>query len=172
MKEEKKKLGVKNKEKKRLNIEDFKKQLKECQKLKNEYLASWQRTRADFLNYKKEEIERVSEMLKYTNIDLILKILSILDNFEIVEKKIPANLKNDENVKGLLQIKAQIKDFLKSQGVEEIKTIGQKFDPNFQEIVEEVEIKDKDSGIVIEEVQKGYLLHGKVLRPAKVKIVK
>ena len=170
--------------KKELNIEDLKKQLKECQKLKDEYLAGWQRARADFLNYKKEELERIGQLIKYADAGLILKILPILDNFEIVEKKIPANLKNDENpegkpsasygasIKGLLQIKTQIRDFLKSQGVEEIKCLGKKFDPNFQEIVEEIELKDKESGIVIEEIQKGYKIHGKVLRPAKVRVTK
>ncbi|MCJ7786959.1 nucleotide exchange factor GrpE [Patescibacteria group bacterium] len=173
---------------KKLNIEELKKQLEECQKKKDEYLAGWQRERADFLNYKKEEIERIGEILKYAGEGLILKILPILDNFEIAEKKILEDLKgeenksssspfagareNDENVKGLLQIKTQFQDFLKNLGVEEIKSVGDKFDPNFQEVIEEVEAKDKESGIIIEEIQKGYKLHGKVLRPAKVKIAK
>jgi len=160
------------KRKKELNIEDFKKQLKECQKQKEEYLAGWQRSRADFLNYQKEKMERIGEILKYGKVELVLKILPILDNFEIVEKKISPSLKNDANIKGLLQIKTQLLDFLKNQGVEEIKTIGQKFDPNFHEVVEEVETKDKKSGVIIEEVQKGYLLYGKVLRPAKVRVSK
>jgi len=112
------------------NIEELKKKLEECEKLKDEYLAGWQRERADFLNYKREELERIGEILKYTNVGLILNILPILDNFEIAEKKIPEDLKNDENVKGILQLKNQILDFLKNQGVEEIKSLGEKFDPN------------------------------------------
>ena len=159
-------------EKKESNIEELKKKLEECEKLKNEYLLGWQRERADLLNYKKEELERVGEILKYANVGLILQILSVLDNLDVVEKKLPENLKKDENVKGILQIKAQILDFLKSQGVEEIKTMGEKFDPNFMEIVETIEAKDKNSGIIVEEIQKGYSLHSKVLRPAKVKIRK
>lgn len=154
------------------SINKLKKELEECQKLKNEYLAGWQRSRADFLNYKKEEIERIGELVKYASAGLILKILPILNNFEIIEKRLPKNFKNDKNIKGLLQIKFQLWDFLKNQGVEEIKCLGQKFDPNFQEVVEEIETKNKESGIVIGEVQKGYLLHGKVLRPAKVKVSK
>jgi len=174
--------ATEGKEKKELNLEELKKKLEECQKLKNEYLADWQRARADLLNYKKEEMKRIGEFIKYGEIGLILKILSILDNFEIAEKKLPENLKKDENVKGILQIKNQVQDFLKSQGIEEIKTIGEKFDPNFMEVVEEVEIKpsfakategkDKESGLIVEEVQKGYKIHQKVLRPAKVKINK
>lgn len=169
-------------EKKELTIEDIKKQLEECQKLKDEYLAGWQRARADLLNYKKTEMERIGEFVKYADVGLILKILPILDNFELAEKKLPEELKENENVKGILQIKAQLQDFLKNQGVEEIKCLGEKFDPNFMEVAEEVEVKDKpasaeasagkESGIVIEEIQKGYKLHGKVLRPARVKVVK
>ncbi len=153
-------------------IEELKKKLEECQKLKDEYLAGWQRARADFLNYKKEEIERFEEILKYAGVELILRILPILDNFEVTEKKLPENLKNDENIKGILQLKNQILDFFKNQGVEEIKTAGEKFDPNFMEAAEMVGMKDKDSGIVIEEIQKGYKINGRLLRPAKVKVIK
>ncbi|MBZ9578652.1 nucleotide exchange factor GrpE [Patescibacteria group bacterium] len=160
------------KRKKELNIEDFKKKLEECRKQKEEYLAGWQRARADFLNYKKKEMESIGELIKYASGGLILKILPILDNFEIVEKKISTNLKNDENIKGLLQIKTQLSGFLKNQGIEEIKCLGEKFDPNLHEVVEGVELKDKESGIVIEEIRKGYKIHGKVLRPTKVKISK
>jgi len=160
------------KEKIKLNIEDLKKELEKCQKLKDEYLTGWQRERADFLNYKKDELKRIEEILKYADTALILKILPILDNFEIAEKKLPEDLKKDENVRGLLQIKTQIKDVLKTQGIEEIESLGKKFDPNFHEVVGEIEAKDKESGVILEEVQKGYLQHGKVIRPAKVKISK
>lgn len=167
-------------EKKETSIEGLKKQLEECQKIKDEYLAGWQRERADFLNYKKEEMERIERILRYANEELILKFLPILDNFDIIEKNLSENLKNNEEVKGILQIKSQILDFLKSQGIEEIKSVGESFDPNLHEVVEEVEIKNNDltdlslkkSGIIIEEVQKGYKINGRLLRSAKVKVVK
>ena len=170
MEEEKKKSDIK--EKKELTIEDIKKQLEECQKLKDEYLAGWQRARADLLNYKKTEMERVGEFVKYADVGLILKILPILDNFELAEKNLPDNLKQNDNVKGLLRIKIQIQDFLKNQGIEEIKCLGEKFDPNYMEVVEEVNTEGEKSGTVIEEPQKGHTIHGRLLRPAKVKIVK
>ena len=151
---------------------DLKKKLEECQKKRDEYLAGWQRARADFLNYKKEEMERIKEILKYGNENLISKILPILDNFEKAEKEMPDDKKNDKLLEGILQIKTQFQDFLKNHGIEEIKTIGEKFDPNFQEVVQEIEKSDCESGTVIEETQKGYLLNGKVIRPAKVKISK
>ena len=170
-----------------MSPEELKKKLEECQKQRDEYLAGWQRSRADFLNYKKEEMERIGEFLKYATEEFILKILPILDNFELAEKKI-----NDENpegkpsasygasVKGILQIKTQLQDFLKSQGLEEIKTVGERFDPNLHEVVGEVEMKDNGStsspqgelGMIVEEIQKGYTINGRVLRPAKIKVTK
>lgn len=152
-------------------------ELEECQKKRDEYLAGWQRARADFLNYKKEEMERIKEILKYGNENLISKILPILDNFEKAEKEMSDDKKNDKLLEGVLQIKTQFQDFLKNQGIEEIKTIGEKFDPNLMEVIEEVEpapakASAGKSGIVIEETQKGYILNGKVIRPAKVKISK
>jgi molecular chaperone GrpE len=152
--------------------EELKQKLEECEKQKAEYLAGWQRARADFLNYKKEEVERIDEFLKYANSEFILKILPILDNFDLVEKNITEDLKNNEYIKGILQIKTQFLDFLKSQGVEPINCLGQKFDPNFHEVMAEVETENKEAGTIVEEVQKGYLINGNLLRPTKVKISK
>jgi molecular chaperone GrpE len=166
--EEKKKPEIEEK----LKIEDLKKKLEECEKLKNEYLAGWQRARADLINYKKEELERVGELIKFSANGLILNILPILDNFEIAEKKLPENLKNNENIKGILQIKNQILNFLKEQGIEEIKSVGERFDPNFHEVVEEVKMEGKEPGTIVEEIQKGYKIDGRLLRPAKVKVTK
>ena len=91
-----------------LEIGELNKKLKECEKIKKEYLAGWQRSRADFLNYKKEELERIRGILEYANEDLILKILSILDNIYLAESKIPNDLENNSWVKGILQIKKRI----------------------------------------------------------------
>ncbi|MCK4520379.1 nucleotide exchange factor GrpE [Candidatus Parcubacteria bacterium] len=152
------------------NIE--KKELEKCEKQKEEYLAGWQRARADFLNYKKEEMERIAGIVFYSQEGMILKILPILDNFDLVEKKLPQELKDDTNVEGMLQIKNHFHDFLKNYGIEVMKVLGEKFDPNFHEAVEQIEAKGKEKGIIVEEIQKGYLIQNKVLRAAKVKVAK
>jgi molecular chaperone GrpE len=153
-------------------IEELKKKLDETEKLKNEYLAGWQRARADLINYKKEEMERIGSFIKIAQEGLILEFLPILDNFDIAEKKIPNDLKENENVKGLLQIKQQILDFLRKKGVEEIKSVGEKFNPAYHEVVGEVDTDQFETGTIVEEVQKGYKINGRVLRPAKVKVAK
>jgi molecular chaperone GrpE len=81
-------------------------------------------------------------------------------------------LKENENVKGLLQIKQQILDFLKKKGIEEIKSVGEKFNPAYHEVVGEVETDQFETGTIVEEVQKGYKIEGRVLRPAKVRVAK
>lgn len=146
-------------------VKDLKKQLEEC-------LENWKRERAAFLNYKREEGERIQGLVKFANQELILKLLPVLDNIYIAEEKLPKDLENNQLVEGILKTKTQILDFLKSQGVKEIKCLGEKFDPNFQEAVGEVKKRDSEPGIVIEEIKKGYTLYGRVVRPAKVKIAK
>ena len=143
------------------------KKLEQCEKQKEEYLAGWQRARADFLNYKKEEMERISGLIVYAHEEILIKLLPILDDFDRAEKEI----KDEASLKGVNQIKNQLQDLLKSYGIEEMKSLGQKFDPNFHEAVEQVEGKG-EFGIIIEETQKGYLIQGRVLRAAKVKVAK
>ncbi len=152
--------------------ENLKEKVKKYKKLKDKYLDNWKRERAAFLNYKKEGSKRIESLTDYVKTSMILKLLPVLDSFDLAEKEIPDELKNDENVKGLLQIKKQIKDFLKNEEVTEMECLNKEFDPNFHDIVESVEKKGAESGTIIEEVKKGYKIKNKLLRPAKVKVVK
>lgn len=156
-----------------------------CLQLKcEEYLSGWKRERADFLNYKKDEMERISELAKYANTEIILKIIPILDNIYLAARQnfSSENLDGQESAcvkrfyEGLDQIIKQFDDFLSKEGIEPIKTLGEKFDPNFMEVVEEIENSGErvsaETGTVIEEVQRGYTMHGKIIRVAKVKVAK
>jgi len=164
-------------------------ELEKCNKKCDEYLNNWKRERADFLNYKKDEMERIGFLGKYVKEDIIFKILPILNNIYLAEKQLPENLKtkaresspqgNDsknspqvEWTRGFLQIQNQITEFLKKEGIEEIKTTGEKFNPETMEAVGEAETEGGDKGTIIEELQKGYKMNDKVIRPAKVKISK
>jgi molecular chaperone GrpE len=167
--EEKNKIAD-NKEEKELSSEELKKKLEECQKLKDDYLAGWQRARADFSNYKKDESERAAGLVKYIQAGLILNILPILDNFELLKKNLPSDLKENQYVKAVFQLRKQVINLLKSQAVQRIKGVGERFDPNFHHVVAQEAAEGKEPGIILEIVQQGYLLQGKVLRPAKVKV--
>ena len=151
---------------------ELEKKLKELEKEKEKYLFGWQKERADFLNYKKDEIQRFEEIIKFSNESLIIKMLPIIESIRLAMKTIPENLKDNEWVKGILMIRDQFNKFLEKEGVEEIKTIGERFNPIFHEAVEMIENKKIEKGKITEEVSKGYLLKGKIIKPAKVKVVK
>jgi molecular chaperone GrpE len=162
-------------------MEEVKKQLEEAKVKCEEYLNGWKRERADFLNYKKDEMERIGQLAKYANEELILKIIPILDNIYLAETHVPEELKNHKWIEGFNQIKNQLCEFLKREGIDAIETVGKTFDPNTMEAVEEVDFaksdfaklaKSGDKNVVVEEVQRGYVMNDKLIRPAKVKISK
>ena len=111
-------------------------------------------------------------MLELEKQELILKILPVLDNFELAEKDFNDKLKKEQDTEGLKQIRKQLQEFLKTHGVEEINVLNKEFDPNTTEAVEEIEKQDAQSGFVLEVIQKGYQINDKILRPARVKISK
>jgi len=154
------------------DLKHIRKELEECQKEANEYLAGWQRTKADLLNYKKEEAKRILNILEYAKEELILKILPILDNFEKAEKEVPEKLKKENYLNGIFQIKSQLEDFLDKEGVEEIKSLGEDFNPKFHEAVQVEKTESNCPEKIIEVIQKGYKMKGKVVRAAKVKVSK
>ncbi|MDD2548284.1 MAG: nucleotide exchange factor GrpE [Candidatus Pacebacteria bacterium] len=150
-------------------IKELEKEIETLIQEKDEYLNSWKRDLANYINYKNKECERTQEVVISLKELMFQKIIQILDNMYIAEKSIEKKLIDNPSIKGLLMIRKQMEDFLKSEGVSEIDE--KKFNPEVHEIVEEVETSQK-SGEVIEIIQKGYKINGKVLRPAKVKINK
>ena len=152
-------------------LKKAKEALKKCEHERGEYLAGWQRAKADYINFQKSQERLVSDIQKFVLEDALVKILNVVDSFEQALKFQPEELKNSEWAKGVLQIKNKLDDFLKSRGVEAIKTLNEKFNPEFHEAIEAI-ISDAEEGMIVEEVQKGYALHGKVIRPARVKISK
>ncbi len=149
----------------------MKRELAEEKKKSEDYLNNWKRVMADFQNYKKRQNELFAELVNSANQELILEILPIYDTFSLAIKHIPEEIKNKDWVKGMTQIKSQMDDFLKNNGLAEIKSIGEKFNPEIHEAVEMIE-SDKPEGEILEEVQKGYKLNGAVIRTAKVKVAR
>lgn len=147
-------------------------QLVECQQKSEEYLIGWQRERADFSNYKKDEQKLRDDIKFYTKSKLVYEFLNIFDNFDLALKHMPPDLAENNWAKGIMHIRQQFEMILKGEGVEEIKSVGEKFDPSFHEALEEIEAEEKESGMILEELQKGYKLDGRVIRPSKVKISK
>ena len=156
-------------------LDELKKKLEELESQRDEYLAGWQRAKADLINYKKEEGERLRDIARYSNEELVRDLLTILDSFDLAiayaeNKKTVQSQEDDGTGKGIYIIKSQVEDILKRYGLERIESVGE-FDPGIAEAIGEVE-SDKPPGTVVEEVSPGYRLHGKVLRPARVKVAK
>lgn len=142
-----------------------------AKKKMDEYLNGWKRAKADYINFKREMEKREIELIQFANASLILEILPIYDNFKLAWKHIPEeHKKNDEWLKGIEHIKNQFQALLKNIGIEEIKTVGEKFDPNFHEAVAKEKAEGKEVGIILEEIKSGYKMHDKVIEHAKVKV--
>jgi molecular chaperone GrpE len=146
-------------------------ELEKYKKQAEENLAGWQRAKADFLNYKKDQEKFLEEFRKYANEDMIIKLLPTIDSFNLATEHLPEDLKDNDWAKGIMCIKNQFDNFLKDANVEEIKSIGKKFDPSLYESIGEEE-SEKEEGTIIMEVQKGYKMFGKVIRAGKVKVGK
>ena len=155
-----------------IKILPMEEKLKECEQKCEENLNGWKRAAADLINYKKEEFARAQELMLYTKERFLESLLPMLDNFNLTEKNMPPELLEDANVKGLMMVKTQLEDFLKNSGVEAIDSLGKNFDPALHEVIQAVEAEGKESGTVVEEAVKGYMVNGRLLRPAKVKVVK
>lgn len=153
-----------------VSSEKLQKELEEAQKHRDEYLAGWQRARADFMNHKKEERARMQEFIKFAEEELLAELLPMVDNLELAQRQLEG--KEDAVSKGFLQIAMQLKSFLKDHEVQEMKVEGEKFNPEFHEAAGEVEKEGVEPGVIVEVLSKGYTLHGKLLRPARVRVAK
>ncbi|MFC2070161.1 nucleotide exchange factor GrpE [Chloroflexota bacterium] len=147
------------------SIEELKKALAEEKEKAEDYLASWQRAQADFINYKRRNEQEAEERRKFSNSVLMLSFLPVLDDLERAIASVPPEMAEESWIDGVRLIGHKAITELEAQGLSHIQAVGEPFDPNLHEAVRQ----DKgEEGIVIEEVQKGYMFHGRVLRPSRV----
>lgn len=146
--------------------------LRHCKKVRAEYLDGWQRARAEFQNYIKQTDKDMQDFRKFASERVILQMIPVLDNLAFACRSIPESIMENNWVKGIEQIQKQFSNVLTENGVEEIVARpGDAFNPVYHESVGEAE-SGGESGTIAEIFQKGYILHGKVIRAAQVKIVK
>jgi molecular chaperone GrpE len=135
----------------------------------DEHLRSWQRAAADFSNYKRrtEEDRRVADL--FANAVLLGRLLAVLDDFDRALDNVPEDA-HESWVEGVRLVERKLRGVLEAEGVTPIEAIGQPFDPNLHEAVVHEETAEAPDNTVIGEVQKGYLLHERVLRPSLVRV--
>lgn len=147
------------------------KKIQELEQKITELTAGWQRTQADFVNYKKQSADERIKLIKSAGADIVDQLLPVLDHFQLAAKHLPKELENDNWAQGIKQIEKQFENILSENGLERIESVGIEFDPELHEAVEEVE-SEESPGTVVEEILSGYKFAGEVLRPAKVKVAK
>ncbi len=146
------------------DVEILKQKLAEEKEKAESYLACWQRTQADFANYKRRAEQEREEFNKFANSSLILCLLPVLSDLKRAIECFPAK-RAPSWVEGIRCIERKFRTTLEAQGLTPIKALGEPFDPRFHEAIRQ----DKgEEGIVIEELQMGYTLHDRLLCPAMV----
>ncbi len=127
-----------------------------------------QRTQADFVNYRRRNEEDKASFVKYAAADVIEQVLPVMDNFALAAKHVPEEIAENSWVIGVKAIEKQLEQVLLANGLTRVETVGVDFDPNQHEALGETVDKSQADGIIISEEAPGYLLNGKLLRPAKV----
>jgi molecular chaperone GrpE len=134
-----------------------------------EYKDQYLRATADYRNFKRRSDEQRAELVRSAGADIILKLLPVLDDFERASASVPPEVSTTAWWEGTQLIAHKLRLLLESQNVKAIEAVGQEFDPNFHEAVL-YEAAEGQDGKVIEELQKGYKLGERVLRPSMVKV--
>ena len=154
--------------KKKDEIEELRGTIESLQKEKEELFGKLQRVSADYANYQKRVPKQISDTISYEKERIIKTLLPALDNFEHTLQNAHSAEDVDVLVKGIRIIYDQLIEILKSHNVEQIKALGETFDPAVHEaMTQRTDIK-REQNVVLEEFQKGYTLNGRVIRPSKV----
>ncbi|MDH5447695.1 MAG: nucleotide exchange factor GrpE [Candidatus Bathyarchaeota archaeon] len=142
--------------------------LKEEKKRSEDYLNRLKYMQADFENLKKRLDNQIKEIRKYSNERLVLELLGIVDELEVAIQETKQAQSVEILLKGVEMTLKKLKKVLELEEVSPIDCIGQTFDPSKHEVVAKIE--SEEEGIIIEEIRKGYIMKGKVIRPSAVKI--
>ena len=129
------------------------------------------RMTADFANYRKRNDAERIDFAKFAKADLIAKLLDVLDGYDRALATVPDELKGQPWVEGMWLVERKLRRVLEAEGLEPIDSLGEPFDPYLHQAVAYIE-SDKPEGTVIEEHQKAYRLHDRVIRPALVTVAK
>jgi molecular chaperone GrpE len=148
--------------------EDIDKKDEEIKEFKDKYL----RALADLENYRKRMEKEFDSFRQYAQVEFLRKILPVLESFEHAMDGAAVDNDNSSYTKGFEIIHRQLKDTLKSMGLEEFSNLGEVFDPARHEAVGTVVDDEKPENTIVEEVSKGYMIKERVIKPAKVLVSK
>ncbi len=153
-------------------IKKLRQRIKELEEKAQEYLTGWQKERADSINLRKKLEEEKKEFAKFAKEDISTELISVLDSFDSAFKNKEAWEKVDKNWRqGVEYIHSQLINVLSNHGVSVINPLGEKFDPQRDEAIENAPVENpEDDHKIIEVLSVGYSLQNKIIRAPKVKI--
>jgi molecular chaperone GrpE len=151
-------------------IEQLERELAEAQSKSEEHLYNWQRSAADFSNFKRRTDEERATIGQFSNAVLLSKLLGVLDDFSRALESVPDEEVTNPWVEGMEHVERKLRGVLEAEGLVAIEAVGQPFDPNLHEAVVHEETADYPDNEVIGELQRGYRLHDRVLRPSLVRV--
>jgi molecular chaperone GrpE len=146
------------------------KQAEAAQKQADEYLEALQRERAEFTNFRRRTGEEREQWLGLASESLIRKVLAIADDFDRAIEAMPPELAGNPWAQGVAAIDRKLRQLLESEGVSPLESIGKPFDPREHEAISNVPDTGRPVGEVVAELQRGYKLRDRVLRPALVAV--
>jgi molecular chaperone GrpE len=161
--------GEEDKEEKE-DLDVLQTEVKKARAEAEEYLEQLQRSRAEFANYKKRNEREREDFIRLANAALITKLLPILDACERALSTVPESLRDLTWVEGIFLIERRLRMILEQEGLSQIDAVGEQFDPEVHHAAVREETSDYEDGEIIDELQKGYKLNDRVLRPAMVRI--
>jgi molecular chaperone GrpE len=150
-------------------IESLERELAETRAKGEEHLYNWQRSAADFANFKRRTEEERATVGQFSNAILINKLLAVLDDFDRALESVPDDAR-DPWIEGVRLVERKLRSVLETEGVTAIEAVGQPFDPNLHEAVVHEPTADHPDNEVIGELQRGYRLHDRVIRPSLVRV--
>lgn len=153
-------------------VERLRQELAEAQRKAEEQLDGRRRAQAELANYRRRKEAEWRKQMRMSNAALIAKILPVLDDLGRALQTMPPGLENLTWVEGLFMIKRKLDTVLESEGVEPIETAGKSFDPLYHEAITYEEAPGFGEGEIIGEVQRGYVLDDRVIRPAMVRVAR
>lgn len=146
--------------------------LQEAQRAAEEAHAAWQRSAADFANYKRRSEQERAEQAGLANESLLLRVLALADDFHLAIEHVPDEAAGSPWVEGITAIDRKMRQLLESAGVTALDTVGQPFDPHEQQAISYEETTEALDGTVLRELKRGYRLRDRILRPALVAVAR
>ncbi|MEX1294968.1 MAG: nucleotide exchange factor GrpE [Candidatus Limnocylindrales bacterium] len=153
-------------------VEELTQRLDDAERRAAEAESGWQRARADYQNLKRRTDEQRAESASIAGDRLLIRVLDLADDFDLAVEHVPEDAQGSPWVEGITAIDRKLRALLEAEGIEAMEGEGEPFDPQTQQAISYEDTADVPDGTVIKVLQRGFTIHGRVLRPALVAVAR